>query len=479
MTSSENGDMPSTPANQAEMSKINEEVIQSLFREIGKIGLEVLDSSGNIDAINNTLSEQVMLSSKLRDINGAQLSENEAAQVTINETIEFVQQTTQKVLESNHKIDDSIKNINGFIQSSNDINLRIEGLNSSIDDVKVAVENIMAITRQVRILALNATIEAARAGEAGKGFQVVAQEVRNLATSTDETTQNISDSIEGLAETIEQIIKENEANNVLAETTREDAAYIREVMGDTAQSMQSINERGEGILTFSQNVQKRSKEFDEQFKALDHGLEDSHTRLNNVTERLHTLTDLNENIVLMCATSGVETDDAMFVELVKEGAQKTAAAMEKAIENGEITMAQLFDYTYDPIPGSNPEQFMTKFTRITDKYQPDIQEPIAARDERIVFCAAVDINGYLPTHNNKFSNEQRPDDPVWNDANCRNRRIFNDRVGLRAGQNGEDFLIQLYRRAMGDSFIMMKDASCPIYVQGKHWGGFRMGYKID
>ena len=51
----------------------------------------------------------------------------------------------------------------------------------------------------------------------------------------------------------------------------------------------------------------------------------------------------------------------------------------------------------------------------------------------MVFCATVDRNGYLPTHNRKFSQAQRPGDVVWNTANCRNRRVFNDRVGSRLG----------------------------------------------
>ena len=49
--------------------------------------------------------------------------------------------------------------------------------------------------------------------------------------------------------------------------------------------------------------------------------------------------------------------------------------------------------------------------------------------------AAVDENGYLPTHNRKFS--QAPtNDPVWNAAHCRNRRLFNDRTGAAAGRSG-------------------------------------------
>ena len=458
---------------------INLEAIKKLCNSVGRIGLEVLDSSGNIDAISETMAHEVELSSALREMNSLQITENKEAQKTINETISFVEETTKSIIDFNDKINMSMKNIDIFVNSTKEIHEHVNGLNDNIEDVKTAVNNIMNITKEVRILALNATIEAARAGEAGKGFQVVANEVKTLSASIAETTGEIAESIERLGSTIETIVGVNEKNNELAEVTHSDAAYISEAMSKTAESIQSINSKSQNILAFSENVQGRSLEFEEQIQKLDDGLEDSHQRLGAVTRRLHNLTELNEDIGLMAINSGIEVDDTFFVNQVKLGAQQTAEAFEKAIDNNEITLDQLFDFTYTPIAGSNPEQVMTSFTKITDKYMPAIQEPILDSNERIVFCAAVDLNGYLPTHNNKFSQTQRPDDPEWNASNCRNRRIFDDRVGLRAGKNSKGILVQLYRRDMGGGeFIMMKDASCPVFVQGKHWGGFRMGYKL-
>lgn len=110
---------------------------------------------------------------------------------------------------------------------------------------------------------------------------------------------------------------------------------------------------------------------------------------------------------------------------------------------------------------------------------PSTVSVVAASDERVAFCAAVDENGYLPTHNRKFSHPQRPGDPTWNTANCRNRRIFNDRVGLAAGRNTEPFLLQTYRRDMGGGqFVLMKDISAPIIVNGRHWGGLRLAIRV-
>ena len=124
-------------------------------------------------------------------------------------------------------------------------------------------------------------------------------------------------------------------------------------------------------------------------------------------------------------------------------------------------------------------QYETAYLSFLDRMLPPIQEDALKLSDRVVFCAAVDVNGYLPTHNNKFSKPQRPEDPEWNTANSRNRRIFNDRVRLAAGQSKNDFLLQAYRRDMGNgTFALMKDVSAPIFVNGRHWGGVRLAYSV-
>ena len=169
--------------------------------------------------------------------------------------------------------------------------------------------------------------------------------------------------------------------------------------------------------------------------------------------------------------------DTPFIRLAVDHAARISALFEAEIAAGRLTSADLFDEAYRPIPGTDPQQVAARFTQACDRLLPGIQEPVLAGDERVVFCVAVDRNGYLPTHNARFSHPQRPGDPAWNAANCRNRRLFNDRVGLAAGRSTEPFLLQTYRRDMGGHFVLMKDVSAPITVEGRHWGGLRVAYR--
>ncbi len=179
--------------------------------------------------------------------------------------------------------------------------------------------------------------------------------------------------------------------------------------------------------------------------------------------------------------ASIHESHAREVECARTGAARIAAAMQGLISNRIMSIDDLFDTDYAPIEGTNPQQVSTRALRHLETVIPDIQEEILSdgKPHGMAFCASVDRNGYLPVHNLVFSNPQRPDDPVWNTANCRNRRIFDDRAGLSAARNTRPFLIQSYARDMGGgNVVWMKEVDAPILIDGRHWGGFRTAYKL-
>ena len=93
------------------------------------------------------------------------------------------------------------------------------------------------------------------------------------------------------------------------------------------------------------------------------------------------------------------TPDTPFIEAVQRGAARLSAALEQAVAQGRISLADLFDEKYQAVAGSNPAQVTTRFVALTDELFPPVQEELLAFDSKVVFCAAVDRNGYLPTHN--------------------------------------------------------------------------------
>lgn len=175
----------------------------------------------------------------------------------------------------------------------------------------------------------------------------------------------------------------------------------------------------------------------------------------------------------------IRAENREFIERAATTASRISALFEDAVTRGVISHEQLFDNTYVPIEGTNPVQYRTRFLDWMDGVLPAIQDTLHASDERMIFCAAVDRNAYLPVHNRIYSQPQRPGDVTWNTAHSRNRRIFDDRAGLAAARNTRPYLIQNYPRDMGNGVtIMMQEIDAPIRVCGKHWGGFRTAYRL-
>lgn len=122
---------------------------------------------------------------------------------------------------------------------------------------------------------------------------------------------------------------------------------------------------------------------------------------------------------------------------------------------------------------TDPQKYHTQYDRYTDESIRIILDKYLAQDDRIKFVVAVDRNGYLPTHNSKYS-KPLTGNGDYDTKNNRTKRMFNDRTGLAAARNEKPFLLQSYSRDTGE---VMMDLSVPIHIEGKHWGSIRFGYQ--
>lgn len=145
----------------------------------------------------------------------------------------------------------------------------------------------------------------------------------------------------------------------------------------------------------------------------------------------------------------------------------------KLVTGNKLTLAQMFDTFYIPIPDTDPQKFHTAYDRYTDETIRIILDRYLEQDKRIKFVVAVDRNGYLPTHNARYSKPLTGEGEYDTNHN-RTKRMFNDRTGLAAARNEKPFLLQRYSRDTGE---VMMDISVPIYIEGRHWGAIRIGYQ--
>ncbi len=152
------------------------------------------------------------------------------------------------------------------------------------------------------------------------------------------------------------------------------------------------------------------------------------------------------------------------------GAKMMEQVLEEMINSGRFTEDEVFDTNYIPIPNTDPQKYHTRYDSYLDKVILKIEDEYL-KDEQVVFAVLVDKNGYLPTHNSRYTKPLTGDKETDKVGN-RTKRLFNDPVGLAAAKNRQEFLKQVYARDTGEK---MWDISAPVMVKGKHWGGFRIG----
>ena len=337
---------------------------------------------------------------------------------------------------------------------------------STLRDVARAAESISQIALQTRLVAFNASVEAKRAGDAGRGFGVVADAVKDLAGQVEFSSKEIMRTVGVLDKRIDALARE----------IRFDANAAQQ--GEFHAALADVRSAVTSIIQAAEQSRATCSGLDVQMTGIAAEMGQTGRALGAAMKHSETFLDVSEHLIELVAECGIETEDTPFIDAAIAAADQIAGLLEAALASGSIAAQHLFDETYQPIPRTNPAQHTTRFVALADKLFPQVQERVLALSPKVVFCIAVDRNGYVATHNRKYNQPQRGD-LAWDSANSRYRRIFNDRTGLASARNERPFLLQTYRRDMGGgSFIVMKEAAAPITVNGRHWGGLRLAFKF-
>jgi len=195
--------------------------LSGLIESIACQSTQVIDGVGKLDCgakdICNTSEKQLesaeLIVTAVNEMSYAITEVSQNAQLTSTEIIEV-----NRLADEGTKItNNAVSEIKGLSHAVQEASHAITKLSDNSKDISSVLDVIRGIAEQTNLLALNAAIEAARAGEQGRGFAVVADEVRNLASKTQQSTENIQLMIEslhkGVAEAIDSIEKGSQATH--------------------------------------------------------------------------------------------------------------------------------------------------------------------------------------------------------------------------------------------------------------------------
>jgi methyl-accepting chemotaxis protein len=455
-----------------------DQAITDIARRIGDLSIAIAGVAGEVTDTSARVSRQAGVLRSIAAQSVEMADQGTKVESAAQDAMAISDRVTGDVTSTSRQVQAMVDDVNGLVERINTVFERLAVIEKSMIQVGKVSREVEMVSRKTNLVALNAAIEAARAGRHGKGFMVVATEVKELSSLAGVAAEEISATVGTLSADLRKLGSDVSGAVELASHLREQTDSVGSRIDDIPTALGEVRDAQADICTAASEIGGSVKSVRENIGNLSEGVALSSQSLEKAGERLSEVIANSEALTGVTARLGVETVDTPFIHAAQETAARIAQAFEDAVDSGRISMHDLFDKVYEPIAGSDPQQVTTRYLPLADSLLPAFQEPMLQLSDRVVFCAAVDTNGYLPTHNRRFSRPQLPGQVAWNTAHSRNRRVFDDRVGLAAGRNTEPFLLQAYRRDMGDGeFALMKDLSAPIFVRGKHWGGLRLAYR--
>ena len=286
------------------------DVVDWFNQFVDKLHHSISDVVSSIQPLTTLSADLGALTNETLTITGKQNQATEAVSLVVEEMVSSVQAVSNHASSASEAaneadkaakdgrdiVNKTVESINGLAQEVERAGEVIRKLEADTENVGTILDVIKGIAEQTNLLALNAAIEAARAGEQGRGFAVVADEVRTLASRTQDSTQEIQKVIEKLQTAARSAVEEMAQSKQRAQTSVEQAAQTGESLAAITERVEAINHMNMQIVSAAGEQERAAYSIKDNVIGIKETSETAMLSIKKVEVASSSLVDISSNL---------------------------------------------------------------------------------------------------------------------------------------------------------------------------------------